>query len=414
MLNCRQVLCVACIGALLPGVTQASDWPQFRGPNRDGKSSETGLLKEWAEGGPKLLRTITGIGEGYSSPSISKGRIFITGQVGKELFLRCFDLAGKKVWEARHGPAWVKSYPGARSSPTIDGDRVYLLGGKGRLVAYHANSGKEIWSTELVGKLGGRLPVWGYAESLLIDGKKLICTPGGPNVCFAAFDRMNGRLLWTSKEVSARPEYGSPILVELGNVRQIVSMTRGGLFGISPRDGKKIWGYNRPENRKTSESFTANCNSPVYADGYVFEATGYQSRGGGAVKLTPKGGGIEAKPAWRTKDMNCEVGGYVIVDGHIYGNNGKGYSCIELKTGKTKWTGRGPGKGSLIYADGMLYCLSEKGTMGLLEAKPDGYNLVSSFTIPKARPPAWAHPVISDGKLYLRRSKNLYVHSVKK
>lgn len=394
--------------------THAADWPQFRGPNRDGKSPETGLLKKWPGAGPRLVRTIRGVGEGYSSPSIAGGRLYITGKFGGDLKIFCFDLSGKKIWEKTHGPAFTKSYPGARAAPTLDGDMLYLLSGLGRLAAYRTGNGKEVWGTDVVGKFGGRVPVWGYAESVLVDGDRVICTPGGEKTAtFAALDKKSGRVLWTSREVTGRAEYASPILIEYNNVRQIVTMSRDGLIAVSPENGKLIWRYNRPANRITKESFTANVNTPVYADGYVFEATGFQSRGGGAVRLKPTAAGVEVEPVWDTREINCEHGGYVLVDGYIYANDGNGWSCMELKTGKKSWTGRGPGKGSIVYADGMLYCLGEKGRMGLLEASPEEFKLVSMFELPMGDGPCWTHPVIADGKLYLRWSDNLHVYDIK-
>jgi outer membrane protein assembly factor BamB len=338
----------------------------------------------------------------------------MTGRVGQDLKIFCFDLSGKRVWEKTHGPAFTKSYPGARAAPTLDGDMLYLLSGLGRLAAYRTDSGEEVWGVDVVGKLGGRVPVWGYAESVLIDGDKVICTPGGEKTAtFAALDKKTGRVLWMSREVKERAEYASLIVIEYNKVRQIVTMTRGGLLAVSPENGELVWRHNRPANRTTTEHFTANVNTPVYADGYVFEATGFQSRGGGAVKLKRKGSGIAVEPVWETREINCEHGGYVLVRGFLYVNNGKGWSCIELKTGKKRWAGKGPGKGSVIYADGRLYCLGDKGRMGLLEAGPATCNMVSMFQLPKGRGPCWTHPVISDGKLYLRWSDNLYVYSIK-
>jgi outer membrane protein assembly factor BamB len=322
-------------------------------------------------------------------------------------------LSGKKLWEKTHGQAWTKSHPGARAAPTLDGDRLYLLSGLGRLAAYRTDNGEGVWQVDVVERLGGRVPVWGYAESVLIDGDKLICTPGGEETAtLAALDKKSGRMLWTSGKVTERAEYASPILIEYNDVRQIVTMTRGGLIAVSPDNGKLIWRYNRPANRKTTEHFTANVNTPVYADGHVFEATGFQSRGGGAVRLKSTATGVEVEPAWDTRDLDCEHGGYVLVDGCIYANDGKGWSCIELKTGKKRWTGEGPGKGSVMYADGMLYCLGDRGNMALLAADPAAYRMFSSFQLPKQKGPCWTHPVISDGKLYLRWSDKLYVYLI--
>ncbi|MEZ6131075.1 MAG: PQQ-binding-like beta-propeller repeat protein [Planctomycetaceae bacterium] len=414
-----------CITALLLAVSlqatslHAADWPQFRGPNRDGKSPETGLLKKWPDGGPKLLRTISGFGVGFSSPVIARERLYITGKVGVDLKLFCFDLSGNKIWERTHGPAFSESdaphspYPGSRAAPTIDGDTIYLLGGLGKLSAYRTTDGERIWSVDVGKELGGRVPPWGYAESVLIDGDKLICTPGSETKgTFAALDKKTGRVLWQSAGVTERAEYGSPILFETDGVRQVVTMSRGGLVAVSPDDGKLLWRYNRVAGMGTPETTTAHGNSPVHADGYVFEATSYHTRGGCAVTLKSSPDGLEAELAWQSSKLNCEHGGYVAVDGHIYMNQGAGWSCLELKTGKERWIGRGPGKGSIIYADGMLYCLGEKGRMGLIEASPEGFNLVSMFDLSEGEGPCWTHPTISNGKLYLRWADTLYVYDI--
>jgi outer membrane protein assembly factor BamB len=405
---------------LWSGTAIAQDWPQFRGPNRDGKSPETGLLKQWPEGGPKLLRTVGGIGHGFSSPVIAEGRIYISGKVGDDLKLFCFDLTGHKIWEQTHGPAFLEKhaphspYPGSRAAATLDGDVVYLLGGLGRLTAYRTSNGEPVWSVDIVADLGGRVPPWGYTESVLIDGDTLICTPGSETKgTFAALDKTTGQVLWQSKEVTARAEYGSPIRIEYNNVRQVVTMSRSGLVSVSPESGQLLWQHNRVAKMGTPETTTAHGNSPAFADGYVFEATSYHTRGGCAVALKPTATGVATELAWENPKLNCEHGGYVIVDGFIYMSQGAGWSCIELKTGEVRWSGRGPGKGSVVYADGMLYCLGENGKMGLIEAKPDRFNLVRSFELPEGERPSWTHPVVSEGKLYLRREENLYVYDIK-
>ena len=397
----------------------AADWPQFRGPNRDGKSPETGLLKMWPEAGPRLVRTITGVGGGFSSPVIAGERIYITGKIGDDLKIFCFDGSGRKIWERTHAPAFGEGdaphspYPGARATPTIDRDMIYLLGGLGRLTAYHTSNGEPVWSVDVVGELGGRVPVWGYAESVLIDGDMLIFTPGGEQTgTFAALDKQSGRVLWRSSGVTERAEYASPILIKFNGLRQIVNMTRGGLLAVSPENGALLWRHNRVAGMGTPETTTAHGNSPVHADGYVFEATAYHTRGGGAVRLKPTATGIEVEPVWDNRKLNCEHGGYVLVDGFIYAPHGVGWICLELKTGKERWFDRGPGKGSIAYADGMLYCLGENGNMGLLEANPAAFNMVSRYQLPKGEGPCWSHPVISDGKLYLRGDDNLCVYDI--
>jgi outer membrane protein assembly factor BamB len=416
---CVGFLLAGCLGVAFAG--DGGDWPQFRGPNRDGKSPETRLLRQWPEGGPRLVRTIRGTGQGYSSPSLAGGRIFITGKVGDELKIFCFDLSGNKIWETTHGRAYNgetaphSPQPGARSAPTIHEDMLYLLGGLGRLAAYRMSDGKQTWSVDLVRDLGGRIPPWGYSESVLVDGDKVICTPGGQETgTFAALDKRTGRLLWQSKEVTERAEYASPILIEFEGVRQIVNMTRGGLVAVSPETGALLWHHNRFAGMPTSESGTAHCNSPVYADGYVFESTAYQTRGGSAVALRKTASGIKAEPVWKSGRLNCELGGYVVVNGFIYIPGGVGWQCVEVKTGTERWSGRGPGKGSVIYADGMLYCLGENGKMALIEANPNEFKMVSMFDLPKGEGRCWTPPVVSDGKLYLRWSDSLYVYDIKK
>jgi outer membrane protein assembly factor BamB len=414
------LFCSFVLAAFASAAEPESDWPQFRGPKRDGKSLETGLLKKWPEAGPKLLRTIGGIGAGFSSPVISGERLYVTGKFGDDLKILSFDLSGAKLWEKTHGPAFLERhaphtpYPGARAAPTVNEGMIYLLGCLGRLTAYRTSDGEPVWSVDVVKELGGRVPPWGYTESVLIDGDKLICTPGGEKTgTFAALDKKTGQVLWQSKGVTARAEYGSPILVEYSNVRQIVTMSRSGLVAVSPENGRFLWQYNRVAKLGTPETTTAHGNSPVYADGYVFEATSYHTRGGCAVRLEPATTGLKAGPAWESSKLNCEHGGYVVVDGHIYMNQSNGWSCLELKSGKEKWSGRGPGKGSIIYADGMLYCLGENGTMGLIEASLAALTMVSSFNLPKGEGPSWTHPVISNGKLYLRWNDRLYVYDIK-
>jgi outer membrane protein assembly factor BamB len=413
-------LLLGALCALCGSSTPAADWPQFRGPARDGQSPETGLLKKWPEGGPRLERTISGVGEGYSSPSIAAGKIYLSGKVGADLKLFCFDLFGNKLWEQTHGPAFREEdaphspYPGARAAPTVDGNAVYLLGCLGKLTAYRASDGEPVWSVDLVADLGGRVPPWGYSEGVLIDSEQLICTPGSEEKgTFAALDKKTGRLLWQSRDTRERAEYASPILIEHEGVRQLINMTRGGLVAVSPDDGSLLWHYNRNAGQPTPERTTAHCNSPVFAEGLVYEAASYQTRGGATVALKKTTAGIEVEPVWQSNKLNPEHGGYVVVDGHIYTSQGPGWTCIELKTGTERWSDRGPGRGAIIHAEGLLYCLGENGRMALIEATPSAFKPVSQFDLPKAEDKCWTHPVISHGKLYLRWDGNLHVYDIR-
>jgi len=240
-----------------------------------------------------------------------------------------------------------------------------------------------------------------------VDGNKVICTPGGPDATIVALDKQKGSTVWTSKGLSDEAAYASPIKFTVDKVPMIATMTAKGLVGVSANTGQFLWRYDRPANG------TANCPSPVVAGNRIFQATGY-GQGGGAADIIVNGGAVTARQAWETKDMVCHHGGYVVVDGFIYGNHGGAYACLDLKTGEKKWTGKGPGKGSVIYADGMLYCLGENGSVGLIEAKPDGYKQTGQFKLPpEGQGQAWAHMAIANGRLYIRHGDMLYCYDIK-
>jgi len=400
-------------------VAGAGDWPQWRGPNHDGKSAETGLLKTWPPEGPRLLLTIEGIGQGWSSPAVVGDRIYITGYVRlrvergvkHDLHVFCFKKDGTKCWEVSVGPEWEKSNPGAKSMPAVDGDLLYVLTGRGRVTALEKDSGREVWAVELTENFKAPIPQHGFTSAVLIDQDKAVCVAGATDACIVALNKKTGETVWTSKGLSDPAHYSSPIVFDFEGVRQYVVLTAKGLVSVDAGSGNLLWRYDRPACKTN-----ANVPTPVYADGYVFCASGY-GNGGGAVKLEMKDGKLTATPAWETKNMDCHHGGFVVVDGCIYGNHARGWACLDLKTGQKKFIvqpqkGTGVGKGSIAFADGMLYTLGEDGTMGLVEAKPDEYKLVSTFRIPNAGADTWAHPVISGGRLFLRRADKLFVCSI--
>jgi outer membrane protein assembly factor BamB len=390
---------------------RAADWPQFRGINRDGKSAETGLLKTWPAEGPKLLWTAKGCGVGFGSPAIAGGLVCVTGDVGGKGSLVVFDTDGKfkqAIPFARNNPKDQNGAHGTRSTPTIEGGMIYVSAPFGELTCFDANTLQKKWEVNVQTQFKGQVPAWEYSDSPLIDGNNVIIAAGGPDATIVALDKAGGQTVWTSKGLSDGASYSSCIKVTVDGVPQIVTMTAAGLVGVSAGDGKFLWRYDRPSNK------TANCPTAVAEGSRVFAASGYGS-GGGAVDLKGAGGAVTAKEAWQTKDMNCHHGGYVLVDGFIYGNNGGGWACLDWKTGQTKYKENGVGKGSVIYADGMLYCLSEKGgTVGLSPATSGGLKIVSQFNIPKGgQGMVWAHPAISDGRLYIRHGDFLYCYDIK-
>lgn len=376
------------------------EWPGWLGPNRDGKSADTGLLKQWPASGPELLWKINDLGKGFSSVAVADGRIYVSGEPSGSLVLRALDMDGKPLWKAENGPAWTANYNGSRATPTYDSGNVYLLSGTGRLGCFDAATGKPRWAKE-AREFGGSPGGWGYAESVLILGNLAIFKPGGQR-CVVALDKSSGRPVWTSSGFSAGPEYSSCLAFNFGGGSWIVTGTNEGLVCVNAKNGSLAW------NNKFAARNTANCPTPAFSDGHVFWANGY-GKGGVCVKLSRNG----ASDAWTTRDMECHHGGYVIEDGYIYGNNGGGWACLELKTGKKQWSDKGVGKGSLCWADGMLYLFSEHGGQAALATcSPSGMKITGKVKV-DGDGPSWAHPVVVGGRLYLRYDTNLYCFNVK-
>ncbi|MCX5682344.1 MAG: PQQ-like beta-propeller repeat protein, partial [Planctomycetota bacterium] len=376
------------------------EWPCFRGPNHDDKSSDVGLLKEWPANGPAKLWQFSGLGKGFSTVSVCGGTIYTTGDVDDQMMLFALDMDGKPKWKVAHDKAWDHNYSGARSTPTVDGDRIYLVSGHGLIGCYSTSNGAKVW-TRTMQELGGKTPNWGYAESVLIDGKMVVVTSGGAG-CITSLDKATGNTLWQSKGFDGPAHYGSCTPFSFNNVPMIAAGTGGGLFCVDARSGTKIF------SNSFSAGSTANCPSPVAADGYVFWATGYD-KGGICMKLGPTG----AEQAWTTGELISHHGGYLIDNGCIYGNHERGVACLELKTGQKKWFEKGVGKCSITYADGMLYLFGENdGAAALAPASPDGFKLTGRFSV-QGEGPSWAHPVVIGGRLYLRYDTNLYCFDVK-
>jgi outer membrane protein assembly factor BamB len=397
------VLLMVCVFSIA-SLGQSDDWPCWRGPNRDGKSADTGLLKEWPDGGPPLLWRVRGIGEGYSTVAVTGGLIYTTGNVGGKLVLFAFDMGGAPKWKVTVDKAWTKSQPGSRSTPTIDGDRLYILSVNGLLASFNAKTGEANWSKPL-SRYGGRPDAWGYAESVLIYDNLAIVKPGGRS-CVVGLDKMTGQVVWQSKGFTAGPEYSSCVPFVYQDVPMVATGTQQGIVCVSPKTGRVLWSNNFAAKN------TANCPDPVYWDGYVFWANGY-GKGGICLKLNVSGETVSAEQAWTSKNMDCHHGGYIIHEGYIYGNHAGGWSCLDLKTGERKWNERAVGKGSLCFADGMLYLFSETaGKAALATCSPTGLSIKGNLTV-EGSGPSWAHPVVTGGRLYLRYADNLYCFDVK-
>jgi len=382
----------------------AAEWPGWRGSNRDGKSPDTGLLKEWPSGGPTLLWKVTDIGKGYSGVAVSGGTVYITGDTGGKLVLFAFDMDGKVKWRVPVDDAWTGDKAGSRATPTIDSGRLYLLSGNGVVACLDAKTGRPIWGKH-TRDFGGSPGGWGYAESVLILGKLAIVKPGGDK-CIVALDKMTGRPVWASQGFKAGPEYSSCLPFTFANAPLIVTGTNKGIVCVSAVSGGVVF------SNSFSANNTANCPTPAYSDGHVFWANGY-GKGGICLKLATAGRRLSATEAWRTADMVCHHGGYIIHQGYIYGNDSNGWACLDLKTGRKMWGESGVGKGSLCWADGMLYLFGESGgRAGLATCSPQGMQMKGEFRVAGSGP-SWAHPVVIGARLYLRYDTNLYCFDVK-
>ena len=386
------------------------DWPQWRGENRDGKSPCTGLLKQWPSGGPKELWSYTDLGSGFSSPTVADGVVYATGLQGDTLTLHAInEKDGKKIWSVPVGPGFTGGrgrYPGSRSAPTVDDGRVYIETGKGLVSCHDIKNGRKIWSLDMVAKCGGRVPSWGYSESVLIVGELAIVTPGGGQMGLVALNKKTGRPVWRSQAFGGA-QYSSPIHVVFQGIPMIIQGLHNGLIAVNAQNGKTFW------TNGFSQRNTANCPTPAYSDGYVFWANGY-GKGGICLKLERKGSSVTAEEVYTTKNMVTHHGGYVIQDGCVYGHSDRGnWTCLDLKTGDVKWQERGVGKGSVAWADNMLYMFSERGGLiALGTASPDGLKMSGEFRV-KGSAQSWAHPVVANDKLFVRYDTNLYCFDIK-
>jgi len=386
-----------------------SDWPQWRGQERNGLSKDTGLLKQWPPSGPQQTWSISSLGEGYGSISIRGDRIYTQGTSGSASVVFCLNRAdGKTVWSAALGPKLNEGRGnGPRSTPTVDDDRVYALTENGDLACLRARDGSPVWRKNILKEFGGSNPGWLISESPLVDGNRLIVTPGGSGAGLVALDKMTGKEIWRAKDVSEEAGYSSAIAADVGGVRTIMNFTSRAAVGVRASDGKLMWRHSSPANR------TANCTTPVFADNKVFFTSDYGT-GAALLGLSAQNGEVKAQEIYFTKEMRNHHGGVVLVNGYLYGFTGSsGLTCIEFATGKRMWANRSVGKGSLAYADGMLYLFSENNTVGLAEATPKEYVEKGRFSVPDQGWPSWAHPVVAGGKLYIRNQETLTSYDVK-
>ncbi len=425
MTNSSSVWRFAAVCVVSAGIATAAplfDWPQFGGCDRNNVTETAGLFESWPEGGPKLLWTASGCGKGYSSPAVvqdlrrgTKG-IFTAGTVGGQTQVIAFDFSGKTLWKAPNGKPWIappnmkwaKAYDGSRSTPTVVGDLVLHLGELGALTAFKAATGEVVWTVNLAERFAATPPEYGYAESVLVDGDRVICYAGGKSGSLVAVKLTTGETVWANTEVAEPTAYASVIVVDAKGLRQLVTMSENGALGFNADNGKLLWRYPLTNKRQL------NCTTPVCKDGDVLISNGY---GGASVRLRldVKDGAVTPVKVWESKDLDNKHGGVLLLDGVVYGSGDEsvGWTALDWATGKTFFRERPFEKGSIAAAGNRLFCLSEKGDVALVAPSREKLDIRGRFHLPKSdNGPVWAHPVIGCERLYLRHGDLLYAYEI--
>jgi len=414
----RRLLGWACGAILLSLAAYAGDWPQWRGPQRNGVSAETGLLKEWPKAGPRLVWQAKDIGDGYAAPSVVGNRIYILSNRGLDNeFVQALSTAdGKQVWATRLGkvgnPNQMPSFPTARSTPTIDGALMYALGSDGDLACLETASGKIQWQKSLRADFGGHPGTWAYSESPLVDGDTLVVTPGGAQATMVALNKKTGETIWKSAVPGGDDAaYASVVMVETGGRKQYVQFLAKGLVGVDAKTGQFLWRYDATGKGNT------NIPTPVASNGYIYTS---QGRGpGGLVRVAATGQGVAAEQVYLQRGLPNSNGGSVVVGATHYGTSGEGLVAADWATGKVLWLEASTGGGAILEAENRLYIHGENGEVVLAEATPEAYREKGRF-MPPDRPQrtraamekAWAYPVIANGRLYIRELDSLWCYDI--
>jgi len=400
----RRLISLIAVSALVAGVSAqvATSW---RGPTMDGIYAESGLLKQWPASGPEILWSYEDLGQGHSSAIVDQGFVFTTGMISGKGFLFKFDLDGKLLYKKEYGPEFTESWYGTRGTPTIVGDKIYLLSGMGKLFCFNNETGDILWTKDLFRDFDGKLIKWGMNETPVVDGKIIYISPGGKKNGLVALNRHSGDLVWSSPGTGERTAYCTPLLFEHNGRKMLATHFESHLVGFDATTGKMLWKQYQPNE------YSVHPNTPIYHNSKLFYLSGY-GQGGGMIELSPDGNSI--KKIWSHKKMDSRMGGAVLVDGYVYGSgDSRVWSCYDWETGEEKYTSSEIGFGVLIYADGMLYCYSQRGELALVTPDPSGFRVVSQTKVALGSEQHWAHPVINDGVLYVRHGRALIAYNVK-
>lgn len=384
-------------------------WPEFHGQGRTNVSPDTGLLKKWPAGGPRLVWKFSECGNGYSGVSIADGMIFTAGDFDDQEMILALDLNGKLLWKTPNGEAWLGSCPGSRTTPTYNNGVLYQMNPNGRLAAFEAKTGKEIWAVDLKQEYASQFGIWALAENVVVDGDKVLCMPGGPKGRIVALDKRTGKMVWVNSDIEDRAAYCSPLVVAHNGIRQLITLTQRTVVSVDIETGKLVW--SAPFVPKSPQ----NALTPVFRDGYVFVACGHWS-GGTVLKVDYAA--KTASTVWYRKDLDNCHGGAILIDGKLFGcgcrEGGRHFYCVDFMTGKDIQLDKTLSKVGITVADGMIYSLNHRGTVSLLAVKPDGFSIESQFELKKKPDNSYlAHPVVCGGRLYLRSEQELFVYDVR-
>jgi outer membrane protein assembly factor BamB len=388
---------------------------QWRGLNRDGHFTDTTLMQSWPASGPELIMEVEKIGKGYSSPILVDGIVYTTGMLDTLDYLSAIDLEGNIKWQVSYGRSWNKSFPDTRSTPTVDGDRIYVQSGTGRLACFNRETGTENWAVDVDKDFETEYHIWGNSETPLIVDDKVICSPGGKKTSIVAFNKMTGELAWQSKSLEGPRAYASATLYEYKEFRYILAVIGTHILALNPADGDIVWSYKYFNPEKWDQTGLIWTNTPVFHDDEFFLTMGYDYPAV-MIKMDSTGTSVSTKFTDQTFDNHHH--GVIYHDGYLYGsnwqNNKRGkWICMKWESGEIIYVDEWDTKGAMIMADGLLYCYNEKGNVGIAKPDPKGFEVISQFKIKKGAGPHWAHPFIADGKLLLRHGDVLMVYDIK-
>ena len=401
---------------VLSGNLFSQDLVEWRGLNRTGNYPDQNLLKTWPEKGPQLLLELTAIGNGYSSPIIYKNTLYVTGRKDTLDVVSAYDMNGNKKWETTYGRAWARTYPETRCTPTIENNRIYLVSGMGQVGCVDAASGKLIWTVDANTDYKGESHKWGIAESVAISDKAVFYVTGGEETSVIALDKTNGKLIWKTKSLGGTRAYASSVIIEKAGLRLLLAQTAKDLIAVNIENGEVIWTFNLIQYHTGKSGTGANTNTPLYHNNEIFITSGYDHP---SIMLSLATDGRSVLLKWTNEDFDNHIGGVVQVGDCIFGSNwvgngGGNWMCVDWNSGKTMYETKWFNKGSIISADGLLYCYEEKtGNLAMVKPNPEKFEVISSFKIDKGEGPHWSHPTIYDGKLLVRHGESLMVYNLK-